>query len=170
MLKKRLPKAFKLKPSSRSIKHTQAEIARRMALETEDPLRKSVLRRTVREKIGGNISRFSEYEYSTHARLAVDEFRELLDSLNEDGSAQHEVVSELAKEIETLIQRSLQSYPESTVLLTIESNLKDILNQKEQARRILERAFGLNPRQDWLAFAYPEDIAIPGTYLMPSVY
>ena len=144
-------RAFKLNSNSRSIKHTQAEIARRMALETEDPLRKSVLRRSARGKIGGNISKFSEYEYSTHARLAVDEFRELLDSLNGDGSAQHEVVSDLAKEIETLIQRSLQSYPESTVLLTIESNFKDILNQKEQARRILERAFGLNPRQDWLA-------------------
>ncbi len=143
--------AFRLNPNSRSIKHTQAEIARRMALETEDPLRKSVLRRTVREKIGGNTSRFSEYEYSTHARLAVDEFRELLDSLNGDDGAQHEVVSDLAKEIENLIQRILQSYPESTVLLTIESSFKDLLNQKEQARRILERAFGLNPRQDWLA-------------------
>lgn len=144
-------RAFKLNPNSRSIKHTQAEIARRMALETEDPLRKSVLRRSARGKIGGNISKFSEYEYSTHARLAVDEFRELLDSFNGDDSAQHEVVSDLAKEIETLIQGSLQSYPESTVLLTIESNFKDLLNQKEQARQILERAFGLNPRQDWLA-------------------
>lgn len=143
--------AFKLNPSSRSIKHTQAEIARRMALETEDPLRKRVLRRAVREKIGGNTSRFSEYEYSTHARLAVDEFREHLDSLNGDNSTQHEVVFDVAKEIETLIQRSLQSYPESAVLLTIESNFKDLLNQKEQARQILERAFRLNPRQDWLA-------------------
>ena len=143
--------AFKLNPNSRSIKHTQAEIARRMARETEDPLRKSVLRRTVRKKIGVNISKFSEYEYSTYARLAVDEFRELLDSFNGDDSAQHEVVSGLAKEIETLIQRSLQSYPESAVLLTIESNFKDLLNQKEQARRILEQAFNLNPRQDWLA-------------------
>lgn len=144
-------RAFKLNPNSRSIKHTQAEIARRMALETEDPLRKSVLRRSARGKIGGNISKFSEYEYSTHARLAVDEFRELLDSLNGNDSTQHEVVSDLAKEIETLIQRSLQSYPESSVLLSIESNFKDLLNQKEQARQILERAFGLNPRQDWLA-------------------
>ena len=144
-------RAFRLNPNSRSIKHTQAEIARRMALETEDPLRKSVLRRIAREKIGGNISRFSEYECSTHARLAVDEFRELLDSLNGDDGAQHEVVPDLAREIENLIQRILQSYPESTELLSIESKFKDLLNQKEQARRILERAFGLNPRQDWLA-------------------
>ena len=143
--------AFKLNPSSRSIKHTQAEIARRMALETEDLLRKRALRRVVREKLGGNTSRFSEYEYSTHARLAVDEFRELLDLLNGDYSTQHEVVFDVAKEIQILIQGSLQSYPESTELLTIESNFKDLLNQKEQAQQILERAFRLNPRQDWLA-------------------
>ena len=30
-------------------------------------------------------------------------------------------------------------------------DFKDLLNQKEQAQQILERAFKLNPRQDWLA-------------------
>lgn len=143
--------AFELNSTSRSIKHTQAEIARKMALKTNDSLRKRTLRRVVREKIGGNTSRFSKYEYSTYARLAIDEFRELLDSLNADDSTQHEIVFDLVKEIQILIQRSLQSYPEDATLLTIESSFKDLLNQKEQALQILERAFKLNPRQDWLA-------------------
>ena len=143
--------AFELNPNSRSIKHTQAEIARRMAMETDDPLRKRALRRVVREKIGGSTSRFSEYDYSTHARLAIDEFRELLDSLNGEDSTQDDILFDAAKEIQTLIQRSLQSYPEDATLLAIESSFKDLLNQKEQALQILERAFRLNPRQDWLA-------------------
>ena len=143
--------AFELNPKSRSIKHTQAEVARRMAMETEDPLHKSVLRRIVRKKIGENASRFGEYEYSTHARLAIDEFKELLDSLNGDDGEQYSIVSDKAKQIQTSIQHGLQSYPESSVLLTIEASFKDILNKKEQALRIFERAFKLNPRQDWLA-------------------
>ena len=92
VLKKLAAEAFKLNPNSRSIKHTQAEIARRMALDTDDLLRKRALRQVVREKIGKNTSRFSKYEYSTHANLAIDEFRELLDSLNGDDSKQHDIV------------------------------------------------------------------------------
>ena len=73
--------AFKLNPNSHSIQHTQAEIARRLANETDDPLRKSALRRITREKLGGQLSRPSEYDLYTRARLAIDEFKELSGSL-----------------------------------------------------------------------------------------
>ena len=43
-------RAFKLNSSSRSIQHTQAEIARRMANNTDNPIRKQSLRRITREK------------------------------------------------------------------------------------------------------------------------
>ena len=70
-------RAFELIPSSHSIQHTQAEIARRLANETDDPLRKLALRRITRQKLGGPLSRLSEYDLYTRARLAIDEFREL---------------------------------------------------------------------------------------------
>ena len=55
-------RAFKLNETSSSIQHTQAEIARRRANETDDPLMKRALRRVTREKLGNVASRLSEYD------------------------------------------------------------------------------------------------------------
>ena len=143
-------RAFELKPDNRSIRHTQGEIARRQANKSGDPLRKRALRRIVREKIGGPVP--SEYDLSTRARLAVDEFRELSDYLdmsnNESPPADF---IEAAKEAETTIQRGLQMFPESVELLAAEATFREHLNQTARAQHALERAFKLNPRQDWLA-------------------
>jgi len=145
-------RAFEFNPTSHSIQHTQAEVARRLANETDDPLRKRVLRRTAREKIGGEPSHLGEYDLYTRARLAIDELSEELNS--SDVSAERAPPAsfiEAAKEAETAIQRGLQSFPESPQILSAEANFRDLLNQKKEAQRALERAFALNQRQDWLA-------------------
>ena len=144
--------AFELNPNSHSIQHTQAEIARRLATETDDPLRKRRLRQTTREKLGNNAFRPSEYDLYTRARLAIDEFKELVASLDipEEGPAPVPFV-EAVRETETAIQRGLQIFPESSELLTAEATFRECLDQSGQALQALERAFHLNPRQDWLA-------------------
>ncbi len=144
--------AFELNPNSHSIQHTQGEIARRMANETHDPLRKRSLRRVTREKLGGNILRLSEYDLHTRARLAIDEFKEFSTSLNiSDEKRPPAAFLEAAKETETTIQRGLQTFPESSQLLAAEATFREYLDQTTQAQKALERAFKLNPRQDWLA-------------------
>ncbi|MCZ0939396.1 MAG: SIR2 family protein [Caldilineaceae bacterium] len=145
-------RAHELNPKSQSIKHTQAGIARRMANETNDPLQKKHLRQSARRKLASGTSRSNEYDLSTYARLAIDEFKELLKSLDSSGveEAPQELI-ESVKDTETTIQRSLQRYPESSELLSIESAFREILNQTDKALQALERAFILNPRQDWLA-------------------
>jgi hypothetical protein len=60
-------RAFKLNPNNHSIQHTQGEIARRLANETDDPLRKRAMRRITREKLSGQVPRFSEYDLYTRA-------------------------------------------------------------------------------------------------------
>jgi len=55
---------------------------------------------------------------------------------------------EAAKEAETAIQRGLQIFPDNPELLAAEATFREHLDQTEMA---LERAFNLNPRQDWLA-------------------
>ena len=145
-------RAHELNPKSQSIKHTQAGIARRMANETDDPLRKKHLRQFARKKLGSETSRSNEYDLSTYARLAIDEFKELSKSLDVSGNeeARRELI-ESAKDTETIIQRSLQMYPESSELLSVEAAFREILKQTDKALLALERAFILNPRQDWLA-------------------
>ena len=74
-------RAFELNPDNRSIQHTQGEIARRQADETDDPLRKRSLRRFTREKLGVDGSQLSEYDLYTRALLAIDELKELSNCL-----------------------------------------------------------------------------------------
>lgn len=145
-------RAFELNPNNHSIRHTQAEVARRLANETDDPLRKRILRRITREKLGKNVSRLNKYDLHTRARLAIDEFKELSASLDipDDGPPPAAFV-EAAKETETAIQGGLQMFPESTELLTAEATFREYLDQSARAQQALERAFNLNPRQDWLA-------------------
>lgn len=141
--------AFELNPKNHSIQHTQGEIARRLANVTDDPLRKRALRRITREKVGG---RLSEYDLYTRARLAIDEFRELSASLDApDDKPPPAAFIEAAKEAETAIQRGLQIFPESSEILAAEATFREHLDQTARAQLALERAFNLNPRQDWLA-------------------
>ncbi len=145
-------RAFELNPNNHSIQHTQGEIARRLANETDDPLRKRALRRITRQKVGGEVSRLSEYDLYTRARLAIDEFRELSASLDvPDDKPPPAAFIEAAKEAETAIQRGLQMFPESADLLAAEATFREHLDQTARAQQALERAFNLNPRQDWLA-------------------
>lgn len=145
-------RACEMNPTNHSIQHTQAEIARRLANETDDPLRKRALRRTTREKLGNFAIRLSEYDFYTKARLAIDEFRELSESLEPDNDRQPPpALLSAAKEAETALQKGLQLFPESAELLSAEATFRDFLNQADRAQRALERAFSINPRQDWLA-------------------
>jgi tetratricopeptide (TPR) repeat protein len=145
-------RAFELNPNNRSIQHTQGDVARRLANETDDPLRKRALRRIAREKLGGELSRASEYDLYTRGRLALDELREQLTSpeaLSQDARAARFV--EVVKDAEIVIQRGLQSFPDSSEILSVGASFRDLLNQTAAAGRALERAFHRNPRLDWLA-------------------
>ena len=146
-------RAFKLNPNSRSIQHTQAEVARRLANETDDPLRKEVLRRTARQKIADEFSRMSEYDWYTRVRLAIDELREEVKSLDTSAEVRPPVdFIDAVKDAETAIQKGLQSFPESSELRVAEASFHELLHHcTEKAHKALERAFELNPRQDWLA-------------------
>lgn len=146
--------AFEVNPNSHSIQHTQGEISRRLANETDDPLRKQTLRRISREKVGGQLSRnVSEYDLYTSARLAIDELKEELNLLEAqvDDDALPSNFVEATKNAEIVIQKGLQLFPESSEILSAEASFHDLLNQTGKAQRALEKAFKLNPRQDWLA-------------------
>ena len=144
--------AFELNPKKHSIKHTQAEIARRQANETDDSLRKRTLRRFTREKLGNSTIYPSEYDHHTRVLLAIDEFKELSDSLEIfDDKPHHKAFVNAVKDVESVIHQGLQYFPESSELLSAEATFRDHLNQSDRAQQILEKAFNLNPRQDWLA-------------------
>lgn len=143
--------AFELNPHNRGIRHTQGEIARRLANSTDDPLKKEFLRRVTREKISGDLSRMSEYDIYTRSRLAVDELKDIIEESKDTNRDVSKRLAEAVHDAETIIQRGLQSFPQSGELLATEAQFRDVLNQSHLAQASLEKAFRLNPRQDWLA-------------------
>jgi cytochrome c-type biogenesis protein CcmH/NrfG len=145
-------RAHTLRPDSHSIKHTQGEVARRQANQSDDPLRRQALRRFVREKVGGVLSQLSEYDLYTSARLAIDELSEEIGSLSDDETAAPpSSFYDAVKAAEQAIDRGLQQFPESGELLAAEASFQDLISETGKAQRALEKAFRLNPRQDWLA-------------------
>ncbi|MDE0340360.1 MAG: SIR2 family protein [Caldilineaceae bacterium] len=141
-------KAFKLNSSSRSIRHTQAEISRRLANKTRDPLLKSSLRQFAQKKLGGK----NEYDLVTRSRLALDKLKELAKTLNSSGNELHpDNLASAVEEAETVIIGGLQSYPDSTELLSVEAELRDCLNETDKALQILEHAFQMKPGRDKIA-------------------
>jgi len=142
-------RALTLSPNSRSVRHTQAEIARRQAIATADPLRKQSYRRVARERLMGNAEKLSEYDVVTRAKVAIDELRDLAAKVTEKTAAATLLAA--TKEAETAIERGRAEFPESPEILAAESSFRDVLNQAPKALAALETAFKLNPRQDWLA-------------------
>ncbi len=144
--------ASDLNPGSHSIQHTRAEIARRRANETSDPLQKQAFRLHARRRLRGESQRPTSYDWHTRARLAVDEVQEALDEFSRsEEEVMPSALVQTIKEAEIALQRGLQLFPESSELLTTEATFRDQLNQTSRAQQALERAFYLNPRQDWLA-------------------
>ena len=155
-------RAAQLNPRSRSIRDTQAEIARRQALATSDPLRKQSYRRVARTKISGEDGPLSEYDMHTRARVAIDELRELIAKQPNITDASSPAFLAATKEAETAIYNGRAQSPENAEMLAAEADFRDLLNQAPQALNALERAFALNPRQDWLAIRLAKRYAQAG--------
>jgi tetratricopeptide (TPR) repeat protein len=144
-------RAAQLNPASRSIRHTQAEVARRQAIATGDPLLKQSYRRAARDKLSGDAAQLSQYDLHTRAKLAIDELRELITKNTKLTGHTESALLSATKDAETAIQRGRSEFPENAELLAAEADFRDLLNQAPQALAALEHAFKLNPRQDWLA-------------------
>ncbi len=136
-------------PYSRSVRHTQAEVARRQAIATADPLRKQAFRRVARERLMGDTAKLSEYDVVTRAKVAIDELRDLAAKVS-DKTFEATLLT-ATKDAETAIERGRTEFPDSPDVLAVEASLRDVLDQAPKALAALENAFKLNPRQDWLA-------------------
>ena len=144
-------KASERNSHNRSIRNTQAEIARRQADRTNDPLRKQALRRFARERLSHDTRQSNEYDAATRARLAMDELRELLLSGREVDKAYEPILLAAVKEVETTLQKGIRDFPSDASILAIEASFRQLFKQTERARQALERAFAASPGQDWLA-------------------
>lgn len=140
--------AAALYPESRNIAHTQAEVARRLAKATDDPLRKDAYRRSARSHLPNDSSR-SGYDFQTRIRLNLDELEELIAN-NPQGASNKRIV-ELSKDVEVGLEMAFQAFPHDEHFEVLEADYRHALEENKNALDALKRAFEINPRQDWLA-------------------
>ncbi|GAA4647615.1 SIR2 family protein [Pontixanthobacter gangjinensis] len=144
-------RALKANAKSQSIKHTLAEVFRRKANESDDPLLKQAHRRESRKWLSRDQGKSSAYDLNTRARMALDVLRDVLSGEDADNNSSTNEILIATKEAELAISSGRQAHPESAELLSSEASLHELLNDDERAIAALKRAFQKNPRQDWLA-------------------
>ena len=81
--------------------------------------------------------------------MAIDELRELVAKFGESTNSTALVAA--TREAETAVEKGRTEFPQGPEILAAEADLRDVLDQAPKALAALERAFSLNPRQDWLA-------------------
>ena len=145
--------AFDINPNNHSIQHTQAEISRRLAKETDrSPSETSSETNHSGEARRGEQFGSQNTTYIPGHNWRLMNFRILQPPYNCPKMGLFPPLLSLP-----LVRRklpfngALQLFPESSELLTVESTFRECLDQSGPALEALERAFKLNPRQDWLA-------------------
>ena len=131
---------------SKSIKHTQAEIARRRANDATSGPQKEQFRRLARERLDEARSDADSYILSARCKIVVDEVSDLAAVLP-DLPTDAELIQfrDKVRDAETLLTRARQLHPDDPDINQIEARLRTLLAQQTQAIRALERAWKANP-------------------------
>ncbi|MDA2935139.1 SIR2 family protein [Acidobacteria bacterium AH-259-D05] len=150
-----LQKAEALAPHDRSIRHSLANLARRQAQDTQNPLLRSKYRQKARERLSGLVSLQTKkpHDFYTGALVGLDELRDVLSAVGDvepDKLTERQIV-DTAREVEKSIGEGLERFPDNGQLLSLEADYLEMMNEYEQAELALRRAFSANPRQDWIA-------------------
>lgn len=139
--------AREIEPRSPTIIHTQAEVARKIALRADSQVVKDQYRKQARERLSEMRPPNSRFVLSSRCKLLVDEVSELARTIDEN-SRQQDVsgFTEKVREAEALLARSIQEYPDDADLLEVEAKFRQALSETEKAVRALERAWLAGPR------------------------
>lgn len=133
--------------NSNSIIHTQAEVARKRANVERSPLLKDQFRKQSRERLSEIRPQNSPMAASTRCKLLVDEVGDLLDSVSETSPpADLTFLAEKIKDAERNLRRAAGSHIADADIAETEARFRQIMNQKPERKRALERAWSLGPR------------------------
>lgn len=148
-----LSAALAAQPNNRSIKHSWANLLRRQALLTDDPLKKASMRQrarnTLKAAMGNNGN--SAYGYHTAAQIALDQLKDVLNEADGPVGASERKIVDLAREFEDAMRDGLQRFSQNEHLLSLEASYRDLMKQQKRAEAALQSAFNRNPRLDFIA-------------------
>lgn len=147
LAQKHIDAARSLEKGSKSIMHTQAEIARKRANEEKSPVLKEQYRRISRERLAEIGNNGGELVLSTKLKILIDE----IDELYKDEKDNTGTVVEKVKECETLMTQARHLHPDEPEFFNIEARLRDILSQDDRFIIALEQAVSTGTQKDNVA-------------------
>jgi hypothetical protein len=131
---------------SKSIRHTQAEIARRRANQANSAPQREQLRRLARERLDEARADTDSYIISARCKLVVDEVADLAAALPDPPTEPQQIqFRDKIRDAETLLTRARQLHADDPDINQVEARLRTLLAQQTQAIRALERAWKANP-------------------------
>jgi tetratricopeptide (TPR) repeat protein len=138
--------AATMDPRNSSIRHTQAEVARKRANMESSPVLKEQLRRQTRRFLD-DMPKQDRFNVSSRCKLLVDEIADLSDSLGEHERAMDDrFFADKLRETETALTKAQQAFPEDAEMVETEARLWNLMKDKTRALRALERAWKKMPR------------------------
>lgn len=139
-------------PRSNTIIHTQAEVARKIALRSDSQVVKDQYRRQARERLSEIKPASSRFALSSRCKLIVDEVAELARTVDENSRPQDVALfSDKVRDAENLLLRAIQDNPDDADFLEVEARFREALSEDDKAVRALEKAWLAGPRGSGVA-------------------
>ena len=138
--------AYKRMPWSKSIAHSLSELALKKAESASHVLEKNKFRqesRAIAQKIVSDDA-ISPHPFHTLIKIGLDELSEIM---KEGDQA---AIERKISEIERIVTRALQLFPDSDYLRDAEATFNELINNHPQALEALRKAFERNKRSPYI--------------------
>ncbi len=144
-----LQKARELDPRDTSIVHSLSELARTRANNADRPLERRRLRNEAHSLAQGLLgsSRSGRYARHTLVKLAMDDLVDLL----ADKEATDQDIDDAIREVERVLERGRQQFPDEPMLNTAEADFARLLRDHKRSFTALKAANAANPRDPYIA-------------------
>lgn len=142
-----LQKAHQIDPNDRRFSHSLSELALKKAERSQNKIEKQKFLDEARSIAISLSNRSYEKERPTHTILKaeIEELKDILQS-NDQGLIERKV-----KEIQKILEKALQRFPDSSFILDSEATFSEILNHHPIAIEALKKAYELNKRSTYLS-------------------
>ena len=142
-----LQKAHKIDPNNRRFSHSLSELALKKAERSQNQIEKQKFLDEARSMAISLSIKSYDKERPTHTILKA-EIEELKDILQTDDQP---LIERKVKEIQKILEKALQLFPDSSFILDSEATFSEILNRYPIAVKALKKAYEVNKRSTYLA-------------------
>jgi hypothetical protein len=153
-----LKKAYEIIPMDSFISHSLAEVSIKKAEGTINKIEKNIYLNNAKKLCVEIIrkNKFQVHPYHSLLKIAIINLKDTLDE-NDTPSIESKI-----KEIEKLLTRTKQQFPDQEFILEIESKFNETINNEPKAIELLERAFSINKATPFIALRYAKTLEKKG--------